>query len=110
MENVTENPAPADQDAGASLQRSLASADAGEREQLLRETIRTQASTILNTSITDESSFLENGLNSLTALELTKTLMTLTGIEIPMVAIVEHPTPAELAGHLAEQLPDTSGE
>ncbi|MBP5941830.1 hypothetical protein F3K43_42395 [Streptomyces sp. LBUM 1476] len=42
------------------------------------------------------------------ALELTKTLMALTGLEIAMVAIVENPSPAELARHLGQELAETS--
>lgn len=119
MDDTTENPisdldpaeasAP-DQDGAEKLQQLLASADDEERERLLRETITTQAARILNTSISDDSNFLQNGLNSLTALELTKTLMTLTGIEIPMVAIVEKPSPAELAHHLSQELAQTAAE
>ncbi|MEV7192781.1 acyl carrier protein [Streptomyces sp. NPDC093510] len=90
------------------LEKQLAAATPEERERLLTDTIRTQAGTLLNTTLGDDSNFLENGLNSLTALELTKTLMTLTGMEIAMVAIVENPTPAQLAHHLGQELAHTS--
>lgn len=85
----------------------LAAATPEEREKLLTEVIRTQAGTLLNTTLDDDSNLLENGLNSLTALELTKTLMTLTGMEIPMVAIVENPAPAQLAHHLSQEFAHT---
>ncbi|MFF1374662.1 acyl carrier protein [Streptomyces sp. NPDC058308] len=90
------------------LEKQLASATPEEREQLLTDTIRTQAGTLLNTALDNDSNFLENGLNSLTALELTKTLMTLTGMEIAMVAIVENPTPGQLAHHLSQELAHTT--
>jgi aryl carrier-like protein len=102
----SEEPAGGGDGAATELQARLATAGDDERERLLRETVREQATTILNTASGDDSNFLENGLNSLTALELTKTLMTLTGVEIPMVAIVENPTPTELGRHLAEELSD----
>ncbi|WP_084265930.1 acyl carrier protein [Actinomadura macra] len=87
----------------AERQRILA-VEGAERERILREIVRSRAAGVLNTTITDDSNFLESGLNSLTALELTKTLINITGLEIPMVAIVEHPTPTELGRHLAEEL------
>ncbi|MEU5418686.1 acyl carrier protein [Streptomyces sp. NPDC001407] len=90
------------------IEQQLADATPERREELLTEIIRTQASTILDTPLTDDSNFLENGLNSLTALELTKTLMALTGLEIAMVAIVENPTAAQLAHQLGQELAHTT--
>jgi len=88
---------------GAALHQALAIATAEEREDILRETVRTQLADILSpTPIDDDSNFLENGLTSLTALELTRKLMTLTDVEIPLVAILEYPTPARLGHYLAE--------
>lgn len=88
---------------GAALHQALAIATAEEREDILRETVRTQLADILSpTPIDDDSNFLENGLTSLTALELTRNLMTLTDVEIPLVAILEYPTPAQLGHYLAE--------
>ncbi|EMF00183.1 acyl carrier protein [Streptomyces mobaraensis NBRC 13819 = DSM 40847] len=89
------------------IERQLAEATPEQREKILTEVVRTQAGTILDTQLDDDSNFLENGLNSLTALELTKTLMALTGLEIAMVAIVENPTAAQLAHHLAQELAHT---
>ncbi|MGO4421873.1 acyl carrier protein [Streptomyces sp. MCAF7] len=45
---------------------------------------------------------MENGLTSLTALELAKGLMSATGLEVPLVAVVEHPTSALLGKYLSE--------
>ncbi|MER0241440.1 acyl carrier protein [Streptomyces sp. HSW2009] len=88
---------------GTELQKQLASASPEEREAILRETVRAQLAGILSpTVIEDDSNFLENGLTSLTALELTRNLMTLTDVEIPLVAILEYPTPAALGNYLAE--------
>ncbi|MFA1538213.1 acyl carrier protein [Actinomadura monticuli] len=84
------------------LRRSFASGDAAQRERLLRETIRTQVAALLALrTVEDDGNFLELGLNSLSAIELTKKLMTITDMEIPLVTIVDHPTPARLASHLA---------
>jgi acyl carrier protein len=93
---VTEN------EAGA-LQQKIAAAGAEERSAILRETVRAQAADILeHTTIDDDSNFLEQGITSLKALELTRNLMSLTNIEIPLVAIIEHPTPAQLAQYISE--------
>jgi acyl transferase domain-containing protein len=92
----------------APLQRQLAEATPEERQRLLADTIRAEAGALLNTTLDDDSNFLENGLNSLMALELTKTLMALTGLEIAMVAVVENPSPAQLARHLGQELAETS--
>ncbi len=86
----------------ADLRETLKTADQESRETILRDFIRTQVAALLSLgSIDDDANFLENGLNSMSALELTKNLMELTGMEIPLIAIVDHPTPAELAAHVA---------
>ncbi|MEU5431150.1 acyl carrier protein [Streptomyces olivoreticuli] len=100
---MTSTPDTPDQDA-AEIEQQLAAATPEQRERLLTDTIRTQAGALLDTSLADDGNFLENGLNSLAALELAKNLMVLTGMEIPMVAIVEHPTPARLAHYLGQEL------
>src|SRR5918999_4790466 len=91
----------------AELRATLATAKAEDRVQLLREVVRSRAETILKTPLTEDSNFLENGLNSLTALELTKTLINATGIELPMVAIVENPTPADLSQQISMEFEAT---
>lgn len=74
-----------------------------ERQQLLRALVLRRACEILEApQLDEESSFLENGLNSLSALSLAKTLMNDTGLEVPLVAIVEHPTSTLLGEYLAE--------
>ncbi|WP_245702147.1 acyl carrier protein, partial [Streptomyces aurantiacus] len=105
--SMTDTPGTPDQ-AITDLEQRLATATPEQRERLLTETIRVQAGTLLDATLTDDSNFLENGLNSLTALELTKTLMTLTGLEIAMVSIVENPSPEQLAHHLGQELAHTT--
>ncbi|MFJ2264626.1 acyl carrier protein [Streptomyces sp. NPDC087844] len=92
------------------LQERIAAAGAEERERILREVVRSQAADILDhTTIDDDSNFLEQGITSLKALELTRNLMSLTNIEIPLVAIIEHPTPSELAGYINGALIEDGG-
>lgn len=102
-ENVTE-PTPDQAAAAAELRKHLLGLDPAKRDEHLSELIRGEAETILKTPITTDSNFLENGLNSLTALELAKTLIDRVGCEIPMVAIVENPTPALLGHYLSEEV------
>jgi aryl carrier-like protein len=84
------------------LQNKLSTADPTERQNLLTETIREQASAVLDQpTFTLDTNFIENGLTSLRALELTHKLTTLTGIEIPLVAVIEHPTPQDLGHYMA---------
>lgn len=96
---------------GIALRDKLAAATPEEREKLLRETVRTQAADILDhATITDDSNFVEQGLTSLKALELTRNLMTLTNVEIPLVAIIEYATPTQLARYIAEASEESGAE
>ncbi|MFH8620246.1 acyl carrier protein [Streptomyces sp. NPDC017979] len=99
---VTESNDQAALDAEA-LQQEIAAAGAEEREAVFRAAVRAQAADVLDhTTIDDDSNFLEQGITSLKALELTRNLMSLTDVEIPLVAIIEHPTPRDLAAYINE--------
>jgi aryl carrier-like protein len=95
---------------GTELQRRLAAAEPPEREKILGEAVRELASAVLDQSVFEaDSNFLEGGLTSLRALELTHKLTTLTGIEIPLVAMIEHPTPVDLGRFMAESFAEAAG-
>jgi acyl carrier protein len=95
---------------GIELRKQIAAAGPDGREPLLREAVRTQAADILDhATINDDSNFVDQGLTSLKALELTRNLMTLTNVEIPLVAIIEYPTPAQLADYITTALDETAG-
>ena len=88
---------------GIELQRRLGTAEPAERAEVLAEAIRELASEVLDQpALALDSNFLESGLTSARALELTQRLTTLTGIETQLVALIEHPTSAELGRYLAE--------
>jgi acyl transferase domain-containing protein/aryl carrier-like protein len=92
---------------GTALQQFLSTIGSDEQERILRERVRTEAADVLNrTTIDDDSNFLEIGLTSLTALELTRRLTANTGLEIPLVAIVDHPTATQLGHYLTGLLPN----
>jgi acyl carrier protein len=96
---------------GSALQQELATAAPKERERIIREVVRKQTAAVLDVASTeDDSNFLEQGITSLKALELTRNLMTLTNVEIPLVAVIEHPTPAQLTQYITEALADTAND
>ncbi|MFI0487634.1 type I polyketide synthase [Actinomadura sp. 9N215] len=90
---------------GDTLLQLLAQADADESVRLLRDSVRTEATDVLGQPVDDDSNFIEMGLTSLTALELTRRLTDATGLEVPLVAIVDHPSPERLGRFLVELLP-----
>jgi acyl carrier protein len=94
---------------GVALRGKLATATPEERERLLCEAVRAQAAHILDhATIDDDSNFVDQGITSLKALELTRNLMTLTNVEIPLVAVIEYATPVGLARYIADAA-DESG-
>lgn len=93
---------PADEQAAALVAR-LAAAAPEERQDLLGELVLHRARAVLEGQDLDEdSNFLQNNMSSLAAVRLSKTLTDDTGLEVPLVAIVEHPTPTLLGKFLAE--------
>jgi aryl carrier-like protein len=85
------------------LRARLESATPQERDELLRGLVLRRVAEILNRpAMTEDSNFLENGLTSLTALELAKQLMSDTELEVPLVAVVEHATSTLLGKYLTE--------
>jgi acyl carrier protein len=96
---------------GSALQERLATSTPEEREQILRTVVAEQTAAVLDLpTIEDDSNFLERGITSLKALELTRNLMTLTNVEIPLVAVIEYSTPARLAQYINETITDAANE
>jgi aryl carrier-like protein len=81
----------------------LSAASVPEQQRTLLHLVRTHAAVVLGYPSPDEldadGSFLDLGLSSFTALELTNRLRTV-GVPVAPSAIFDHPTPARLAEHL----------
>ncbi|MGA8117016.1 MAG: SDR family NAD(P)-dependent oxidoreductase [Actinocatenispora sp.] len=79
-----------------------------QRDQLLLELVCSRASTILGhpdaSSVRADRGFLEQGFDSLTALELRNQLGTATGLKLPATVMFDYPTPAGMATHLLHRL------
>ncbi|WP_344592900.1 beta-ketoacyl reductase, partial [Streptomyces violaceusniger] len=86
----------------------LLGASPEDREQLLLDLVRTSTATVLghrdSGDIDLEGEFLEMGLDSLTAVELRNQLGSATGLRLSTTMVFDHPTPADLAVHLADEL------
>ncbi|MFI8076367.1 SDR family NAD(P)-dependent oxidoreductase, partial [Streptomyces sp. NPDC086033] len=86
----------------------LASVAPAERLDTVVELVRTQAAAVLGhgtaRAIGAEAAFKDAGFDSLAAVELRNRLATATGVRLPATLIFDHPTPAELAERLVEEL------
>ena len=90
------------------LLERLAAASAEEQRLILLDLLRTHAAAALghpSAGLVDpESSFADLGFSSFTALEMSRRLRDATGLELPPVAVFDHPTPESLAGYLRDEL------
>ncbi|MFH9864422.1 type I polyketide synthase [Streptomyces sp. NPDC017202] len=101
--------APGDRDPGAAGGRNkvtahLAELLAEERQGALLSLVRRSTAFALGHSTVDavpeDATFVDLGLTSFTAFELRNRLVEVTGIELPLSEIFEHPSPSALAGYL----------
>jgi acyl transferase domain-containing protein len=96
---------------GPPLRERLAVADAAEQDQIIADLVRGETAAVLGHSSADaiglDISFPEQGLDSLTAIELRNRLNAATGLRLPGVAAFDFPTPAALARQMRAQLAAT---
>jgi acyl carrier protein len=95
---------------GSPLRQRLAEAADGDRAAILTDAVRGYAAAALGypstNDIAPDSSFVEIGLSSFAALELSNRLNEAAGLKIPAAAIFDHPTPADLAEYVRTGLAD----
>ncbi|MFB9611737.1 type I polyketide synthase, partial [Kutzneria kofuensis] len=98
----------------ALLRRQLAGTSEPGQERILLDLVRGHASAVLGHAhpedVESDVGFLELGFSSFTALELRNRLCSATGLQLPPVAIFDHPTLDALARYLRVELADHIGE
>jgi acyl transferase domain-containing protein/aryl carrier-like protein len=89
----------------AGLLERLAAADGPEAAALVLRVLRAQVAAVLGfgdaEAIDDGASLLDLGFSSFTALELANRLRAATGVEVPAIAMFDHPTLAGLADYVS---------
>ncbi|MFT2018190.1 type I polyketide synthase [Streptomyces sp. 796.1] len=97
--------------AGEPWTRRIARTPVDERETLLLDLVRGHVATVLGhgtpRAVDADTGFLEQGLDSLMAVELRNRLTAELGLRLPATLVFDYPSPTALARHvLAELLPD----
>ena len=94
--------------AGPALLERLGKAGESERLRLLTDLVREETAGMLGhdtpEAIAPDVTFLEQGLDSLTAVELRNRLNAITGLRLTGAMAFDHPTPEILGAHLREKL------
>ncbi|WP_077042226.1 type I polyketide synthase [Rhodococcus sp. MTM3W5.2] len=95
-------------DRTSALIRQLTGLDAAERESLLVEFVRAEASSVLRHSspsaVGPNRPFTDLGLDSLASVEVRNRLGEVTGLRLPATLLFDFPTPAVLGSYLAAQI------
>ncbi|MEU6356331.1 SDR family NAD(P)-dependent oxidoreductase [Streptomyces sp. NPDC047072] len=92
------------------LRQRLAAQDPARRRQSLLDLVRLHTAAVLAhpgpEAVDPGRGFLDQGLDSLTAIELRNRLAAATGLRLSATTVFDHPAPDTLAAHLADRLGD----
>ncbi|WP_442906186.1 type I polyketide synthase [Kitasatospora sp. NBC_00458] len=98
----------------AALRRRLAGASEAERGRALLDLVRTTVAAVLRldgpSALNVRRSFLDMGVDSLTAVEIRNRLNAATGLRLPATSVFDYPTSTALADHLAATIGAVDGE
>jgi aryl carrier-like protein len=85
----------------------------GERQRELLDLVRGYLAAILAhgsaSAIDPERGLLDQGMDSLTGVELRNRLASATGLTLPATLVFDHPTPHAIAAHLSDQIAPAAG-
>jgi acyl transferase domain-containing protein/acyl carrier protein/aryl carrier-like protein len=91
-----------------SLARRVAGASESERAQIILDGVLSEVAHVLGhasaETINPQHALIELGFDSLAALSLRNRLNRITNLHIAAASVLDHPTPAALAGHLDDEL------
>jgi NAD(P)-dependent dehydrogenase (short-subunit alcohol dehydrogenase family)/acyl carrier protein len=98
---------------GADLLARLDGLSAEQRREVVLEAVREQAAVALGhasaADVDPDVVVQELGLDSLATVELRNRVAAATGVEVPMLALADHPTLSGVAGYVLSQLEDGAG-
>ncbi|QDY81404.1 hypothetical protein FQU76_30195 [Streptomyces qinzhouensis] len=112
-ELLTETAAPASSGGRPALVEQLLGTPPAEQRHLVLAAVRTEVAAVLghdSDGIGANRAFRDLGFDSLTAVELSRRLAPVTGLQLPPTLVFDHPTLADVAAHVHQRLTDATAE